>query len=436
MATTTHTLEGPDLEALLARVPDEHGPDAVIVAANKLRRGGIGGFFAREAFEVVVDVPVPDLVSTGSREEPASAPAPSAPRISTEAVGFASVLERMVRDAGIEDEGPRPVGPALARPAQRQPAPLDELPVDTEAAPGTRDLPEEAEAEEAFEPLHPARVARDSLASGRLLGTLDPPVSASPATSTPATGLPGISTPAPTVPAVHVAPLVHAAPAPAVLAPALDQRWLARVGLPTNVAAKLTTVSTDPMIELLHLMEQVTRPEPLPTGRGAVIAVVGRRADALEVCDLFAAQLGLNPEEILVAAPTFRGTSVPEERRLPSVDTAHEQRRAWRRRPRPTIVAVDGAAGRARSGWATHLLEAVEPTMVWGVVEASRKAEDIRDWAKRLGGLDALAVTGLDDTVSPATVLGAGVPVGLLDGHEASASRWTAVLSEHLEVAA
>ncbi len=45
-------------------------------------------------------------------------------------------------------------------------------------------------------------------------------------------------------------------------------------------------------------------------------------------------------------------------------------------------------------------------------------------------------MTGLDDTVSPATVLGAGVPVGLLDGHEATASRWTAVLAEHLEVAA
>lgn len=422
MATTTHTLEGPDLEALLARVPDEHGPDAVIVAANKLRKGGLGGFFARESFEVVVDVPTPEPSAVpylGERHAPTATP--STPRLSTEAVGFASVLERMVRDAGTEDEGPRPIGPALVRPAERQPAPIDEIPADTGAAP---------DPEDAFEPLHPTRVARGSLTSGRLLGTVDPSDVALDV------GAPVVSSAvaAPAVPTTG--PLVAAAPVASVLAPALDQRWLARVGLPTNVAAKLTTVSTDPAIELLHLMEQVTRPEPLPTGRGAVIAVVGRRADALEVCDLFAAQLGLNPEEILVAAPTFRGTSVPEERRLGSVDLAHEQRRGWRRRPHPTIVAVDGAVGRVRSGWATHLLEAVEPTMVWGVVEASRKAEDIRDWAQRLGGLDALAVTGVDDTVSPATVLGAGVPVGLLDGREASASRWTAVLSEHLEVAA
>lgn len=417
MASTTHTLEGPDLEALLARVPAEHGPDAVIIAANKLRRGGVGGFFAKEAFEVVIDVPADRLSATSSPEEPIlSPPTPNAPRISTEAAGFASVLDRMVRDAGIEDRGPRPVGPALVRPAAHQPAPTDEIAVQSEIA---------SEAAEAFEPLHPARVERDALDSGRLLGTGDQ--------SAPT----GASTPAVAAPVVRAAvPLVTSPPVAPLLRPALDQRWLARVGLPTNVAAKLSTVSTDPAIELLHLMEQVTRPEPLPTGRGAVIAVVGRRTDALEVCDLFAIQLGLNPEEIFVAAPTFRGTSVPEERRLGNVELAHEQRRAWRRRPRPTIVAVDGAAGRIRSGWATHLLEAVEPTMVWGVVEASRKAEDIRDWAQRLGGLDALAVTGLDDTVSPATVLGAGVPVGLLDGHAASASRWTAVLSEHLEVAA
>lgn len=407
MATTTHTLDGPDLEALLARVPAELGPDAVIVAANKLRTGGVGGFFAKEAFEVVVEVPAAERATGGEAPEgdlppaahgsvagPPPAPAPSLPRVSTEAVGFAGVLERMVRDAGAEDAVPRAVGPLLTR--AEAPAQVLAGPVEAEVA----------AADEPFEPLQPARIERTAVA---------------PAAPTPVAA-------APAVPA-------RSAPTPPV-APALDQRWLARIGLPTSVAARLTTVSHDPAIELLHLMEQVTRPEPLPTGQGSVIAVVGRRADALEVCGQLAAQLGLNPEDVLVAAATFRGASIPEARRISSIELAHERRRSWRRRPRPTIVAVDTPLAGARSGWAAHLLETVEPTMVWGVVEASRKAEDIRDWAQRLGGLDALAVTGLDDTVSPATVLGAGVPVGLLDGHEASASRWTAVLAEHLEVAA
>ncbi len=461
MTTTTHTLEGPDLEALLARVPAEHGPEAVIVAANKLRSGGIGGFFAKEGFEVVVEVP--DAVAESSEpsverdlHEAPRAAAPSAPRISTEAAGFAGVLERMVRDAGIEDQGPRLVGPAMTR---------DPAVSAVAAEPATVAEPE-GEAER-FEPLATVRVDRAEVttvgAQAEPAAPMMPAAPAAPAMpAAPATPMMPAAPAAPmmpTVTAAHsavpegtttaaatmlpVSPLRSTPGAPAnalavqgPISPALDQRWLARIGLPTNVAARLSTVSADPTIELLHLMEQVTRPDPLPSTGGAVIAIVGKRAEALEVCAQFAEQLGINPEEVLVAAAAFRGGSIAQERRITTIELAQEQRRSWRRRPRPTIVAVEASLGRSRTGWATHVLDALEPTMVWGVVEASRKVEDIRDWAQRLGGLDALAVTGLDDTVSPATVLGAGVPVGLLDGHEATASRWTAVLAEHLEVAA
>ena len=47
--------EGGELEELLERVRTEVGPEARIVAANRIRQGGVGGFFAREGFEVVVD---------------------------------------------------------------------------------------------------------------------------------------------------------------------------------------------------------------------------------------------------------------------------------------------------------------------------------------------------------------------------------------------
>jgi len=402
---TTHTLEGPDLEALLARVPAEHGSDAVIVAANKLRTGGLGGFFTKEAFEVVVEVParLEPPVITAAPPRGATTRPPSTQRISTDAVGFAGVLERMVRDAGIEDEAPRPIGPALAR-SQHPPSSLDSSPptsvVRSTASPlgaTTDEHHRDEHHDDEFLPLQPLAVAR------RTAADRTPP------------------------PSLRSDLAIH---------PSLDQRWLAQIGLPTGIAARLTTVSQDPVIELLHLMEQLTRPDPLPTGTGSVIVVIGHHSQALEVCERFAEQVGVNPEEVVVAAPSFVDEALSEDRRLTSVDLAREQRRSWRRRGRPTLIALEAPLGRARSAWATHLLEAVEPTMVWGIVEASQKAEDIRDWARRLGGLDALAVTGLDDTVSPATVLGAGVPVGLLDGHEATASRWTAVLAEHLEVAA
>ena len=55
--TTTLLLEGDDLEALLERAHAEGGPDARIVRAEKIRHGGVLGFFAKERFEVALEIP-------------------------------------------------------------------------------------------------------------------------------------------------------------------------------------------------------------------------------------------------------------------------------------------------------------------------------------------------------------------------------------------
>jgi len=54
---TNLLLEGDDLEALLIKAHSEGGPDARIVRADKYRHGGLWGFFARERFEVAVEIP-------------------------------------------------------------------------------------------------------------------------------------------------------------------------------------------------------------------------------------------------------------------------------------------------------------------------------------------------------------------------------------------
>ena len=70
--------------------------------------------------------------------------------------------------------------------------------------------------------------------------------------------------------------------------------------------------------------------------------------------------------------------------------------------------------------------------MVWGAVEATRKPEDLFEWAEQLGGFDALGVTDLDATVSPAAVLQCGIPVGRIDGKPATPVLWAALLAPRL----
>ena len=55
-------LEGPDLHELLARVPQEYGTNATVVHAEQIRTGGIAGFFARQRFEIAVEVDVDEPV--------------------------------------------------------------------------------------------------------------------------------------------------------------------------------------------------------------------------------------------------------------------------------------------------------------------------------------------------------------------------------------
>ena len=376
---STHTLEGQDLERLLARVPDELGPEATIVAANKVRSGGIAGFFSREGYEVVVEVDdttdvasrtvadfeFPELPGDGAMTTVAT---PTRRGATSRDDDFAAVLGQMVRDAGAADSMPTPAVPdALDRAAAR-----------------------------------PVPVAHH--------GSFAP-----------------ADAPLPAVDPARRAP--RRAPA------ALDRRDLDRMGLPASLASIVAAAPGDPAMTLLHLMDRVPRPEGLPTHQGSVIAVLGERKAAQQIAERFADQLGADAGDVLIAARGGRGR-VDDDRRIDSAEVALERRRSWRRRRRPTIVAIDANVSRRSAGWACALLEALEPTQVWGVVEATRKPEDIREWAIHLGGLDALAVHRIHDTASPGSVLGVGIPVGLIDGEDATALRWTSILSARLQEAA
>ncbi|WP_130509400.1 hypothetical protein [Krasilnikovia cinnamomea] len=72
-------LEGPAIEPLLAQVREEYGSGVRIISADKVRSGGFGGFFAKQHYELAVEVPDPEdrpsadpfrRAATATAEEP------------------------------------------------------------------------------------------------------------------------------------------------------------------------------------------------------------------------------------------------------------------------------------------------------------------------------------------------------------------------------
>ena len=150
-------LEGPTLRELQERVVAEHGANATIIAAERVTVGGIRGFFAREHFEITVEVADPAerkksahagldisvrlgiaaLLDDADEAESRLHSTPSSPQLSTASEGFAQLMDELTfvtgRPVGLDSEpGPDvattpvpaavPAPPMLVRPPV--PAPL------------------------------------------------------------------------------------------------------------------------------------------------------------------------------------------------------------------------------------------------------------------------------------------------------------------------
>ncbi len=87
----TVTIEAATVEEALARLAEQVGPGAKILQANRVRRGGVAGFFAREVIELVAETtpPVTDgvdsafarLLAAADEAEVAPLPAPTEPEV-------------------------------------------------------------------------------------------------------------------------------------------------------------------------------------------------------------------------------------------------------------------------------------------------------------------------------------------------------------------
>jgi hypothetical protein len=457
-------LEGPDLESLLARVKTEHGAGARIVRAERVRTGGVAGFFAKQRFEVSVEVgdvaaPVPaapaaptslldlaDQVSDSEQQSvlalrsgdraPTAAPQVAAPA-PVGSSAFATVL------AGVKVATPTMIPQLTAPPSSPAPAahaPQEEA-VDPDRVPAHDALPPELVALERSS----AQVSTEGSTFAALLANLDATAgtpeaaSASAPTAAPvpqclepgsaAVAIPGARSYDRTMVAAPVALPVHLPFGRAADHGTLHGQ-LAHLGLPAHLMPTNTDSALYPT--LLRSLEAAPQSPAVANRAGSVLAVVGPLPQALEAARALARDLEL-PASAVVVATSRRGlTDVAERQVLRDLDVAQTRRGAWRRRRNLTIVAVDAPMTAVGASQARAYLSVLDASLTWGAVEATRKTRDVGAFARAIGGLDALVLSAVEETSDPAAVLELGIPVARLGGQPATPAAWAALLTGRL----
>ncbi|MCG7287179.1 hypothetical protein MHY85_14515 [Cellulomonas sp. ACRRI] len=425
-------LEGADLAELMVHVRAEFGPTARIVRAERVRTGGLAGFFARERYELTIDVPdAPPAPTTGLLRRRGVTVGAAGP--GSGGAGGAAGIDALLAAADAADAGPDGFGPAgsdVLPPAR--PGSVPEAP------------PRVSTGEESFASvLEQMRAMTGAVAPDHHLEVPPPaagrpaaaPVDAAGRTFEPAAP-PVLPAPAP-VPAVErVAPGAAAAAGAGGGAGAgaasggVPRAALAELGVP----APLLAAVGDGPVELARLLAAVPAAPPVPRDPGTVLVVAGPPEDAARVAELLALRSGSGPVVLAGDADAASAGSAPG-RRLTTPAAASRWRAELPAADGVTLVALGVRPGRAREDAAAELLAALGPDQAWGVVDARSKTRDCARWIAGVGArrpLDALAVGGLFDTSEPGTVLGLGVPVAWIDGVPASRVAWAAALGEHL----
>lgn len=461
--TKTRKYEGQDLGELLERVRTEHGADARIVGANRCRSGGIAGFFAVESFEVIVEVAGAEskaVAKRRTRRVDRAAQGDPASGDDVAATGAASISRRRVRSrvrpstafasASSGDADPSPALAGLvaaadaaerhaARPGRRQAAASSDdfsAVLDRAAAPIARDgrfdrwLGDGASAEASSGDRSGDRPPR------RILGRrtrIDRKRS-----STRAVRPAGSDEHVVDIAAFERAGLVPSLasmpfePGPRRLAPIrrgdeVSAAALADLGVPSRWLSE----DVDGYTSLGAVLGNVTPPPAMITSAGATIAVVGELSLVIGVARALSIALRQDPSTCVLLTTASRPDGFRGEL-VTVIDELADRREQWARRSTATVVAVDIGFACHDIAWGRVALSSLRPTMRWGAVSATRKAEDVRAWARGVGGLQALAVTGMSETTTPAAIFDAGVPVGRVDGQLATHELWLRLLNDRI----
>jgi hypothetical protein len=473
-------LEGPAIEPLLAQVREEYGSGVRIISADKVRSGGFGGFFAKQHYELSVEVPD----STDDRKTMPQRKAPTVPPPAREepADTLEQLLERAESNDRIigEEQFQRPAPqkrPALQEKQEGRDAGAEDAEAATKAAEITRrELSDNAAAFaelmaglDAANHIATSAPHRPSPRAKTETGKPDTPTvrpfrpvaaSGSPVNAAALRPLPPVpslaelmgglgvtepaSAPTPAPPAPNrsaaeayglpepVKPGPAAAPLPAAvteLRPVHNDPVVANlvsVGMPEHMAAQIT--GGDTYAGVLTALASRPAAPAIPDAPGEILVLAGDITHAVPIARSLLEQAHLDPTHLLLAGGSAAGTGLHSSRVLHTPKEAAVRAAKMQAASSAWVVVLDAAVGDTDPIWVNDMCDAIGATAVWAVVDATRKTADTARHLRALGEVEALVVHSVDLTADPATVLGLDLPIFSLDGKPATPHAWAAML--------
>jgi hypothetical protein len=457
MVPTRVLLEGPAIEPLLAQVREEYGSGVRIVSADKVRSGGFGGFFAKQHYELSVEVPdsTEDRTNMAQHKTPTISPLPgeepahtleqlleraeSHDRISSDemspyerpALERAPHAKQAAREAGIEDTEPTANAAFAELMAGLDVADQIATSAPYRPSPRARAIPVKSDDTPAVRPFRPATATGTPINSGGAL----PPV---PSLAELMGGL-GVSeadTPAFEAAKPGPIPVRSAAEAYGLNSPAFPAlpashsemviRNLVSVGMPEAMAKHVT--GGDTYAGVLTALASRPAAPGIPDAGGEILVLAGDVIQALSIGKALLVQAGIDQTRLLLGGPSAAGTGLHSSRVMHTPKEAAARAEKLQTSDSAWIVVLDAPVGGTDSVWVGEMCDAIGATAVWAVVDATRKTPDTARHLRTLGEVEALVVHGADLTADPATVLGLDLPIVSLDGRPATPHAWAAML--------
>ncbi|MEM9466958.1 MAG: hypothetical protein AAGA90_16415 [Actinomycetota bacterium] len=370
--------EGRDLEEVLSEAQLVFGPEVEIVQANRVRKGGVFGFFAREWYEVWAHGPASlanpalallDRDATVEEIDTFQSMVTNALAAQAPSDGFDSAMERFFDDDDRRGGGGAPIPSAPATPAA--------APVVAPAGGGVAvaERPEPATLAEA-------------------LGT--PLPDAAPMTDRAAAAMATTS----------AAVALEDAPRGASI---FDEPRQPRTDLLWSVLDRIETMTAIPQM-----------PEQ------GIVVFIGEASTALPLVQELGHRLGLWGNEVAVVTRRHHD-DIPTWLAIDDLGDLQSRAPRWAKREGVVPVIIDDSIDKPSLDWIGEALDALCPAQTRLVAEAWRLPEQVGRVALRLGGVDAIELAQSGDTIDPLALLDLDIPIGSVEGRPASPELLAAV---------